>query len=106
MTRRDGSLSDTDAITQTVRDYFEGWFGGDAARISARCTPASRSARPPTSSAYTKARMRSSSKAGAEDAARPQRRRGADAGGRSTATVRIATYHERRPAATARDGGR
>ena len=25
--------SETDAITQTVLDYFEGWFDGDAARM-------------------------------------------------------------------------
>ena len=30
---RGSTVSDTDAITATVLDYFEGWFEGDAARM-------------------------------------------------------------------------
>ena len=96
---RDGWLEGTDAITQTVLDYFEGWFEGDVARMERALHPDLAKRRAADELGITtKAHMVELTEQGAG---------AGDAGdGRievevhdvykdaATATVRSATYHE------------
>jgi ketosteroid isomerase-like protein len=105
------SQSEIDAITQTVRDYFEGWFEGDVARMDRALHPDLVKRRPGEELGITsKERMLELTEQGEGKA---------DAGdGRveivvadvykdiASATVRSATYHEYVHLVRADDGWR
>jgi len=92
-------VSDADAITRTVLDYFEGWFDGDTARMDRALHPDLAKRRAADELGITtKARMLelTGQGAGAEDAGNRRieveiHHVYKDA---ATATVRSATYHE------------
>ena len=92
-------MSDADAITRTVLDYFEGWFDGDTARMDRALHPDLAKRRAADELGITtKARMLelTGQGAGAEDAG--DRRIEVEIHDvykdAATATVRSATYHE------------
>src|SRR3954471_22807167 len=93
------AVSDTEAITATVLDYFEGWFDGDAARMDRALHPdlVKRQAGEALG-ATTKDRMLELTEAHAGRDDRGDGRIDVEVhdvhGDVATATVRTQTYHE------------